>query len=295
MPDTLSRLSARLAGFGTIMAVLIAALGAPSALAQPTPTAKEAVTIPIFIDPERRIERRDLPRGTTLRFVTEEDFPPFNYIGRDGALVGFNVDLARAICAELNTGCTIQARKWDLLLPAIDKGEAEAVIASHRISLDLRRDYELSMPVMRVPARFVGRKDRAIPSASLADLAGRSVAVVGGSAHEAYLNAFFPALKLIRHDKLDDVFVALQKGEADLVFADGVSAAFWLNGAQAAECCGFVGGPYTESRFFGEGAAIVMRRDSNDLRQAIDHALWRIARDGRYARLYLKHFPVPFY
>ena len=151
------------------------------------------------------------------------------------------------------------------------------------------------MPVMRVPARFVGRKDRTIPSASLADLAGRNVAVVGGSAHEAYLNAFFPALKLIRHDKLDDVFAALQKGEADLVFADGVSAAFWLNGAQAAECCGFVGGPYTESRFFGEGAAIVMRRDSNDLRQAIDHALWRIARDGRYARLYLKHFPVPFY
>lgn len=283
------------AGYGAVFAGLLLTVSPGFSQTAPSTDVRETVAIPGFIDPERRIDRRDLPRGTTIRFVTEEDFPPFNFVGRDGALAGFNVDLARAICAELGTGCTIQPRKWDFLLPAVDRGEADAVIASHRISTDLRREYELSLPTIRVPARFAARRDKEIVSADLKALAGRTVAVVGGSAHEAYLNAFFPALKLARFERLDLAFDAARKGEADLVFADGVATAFWLNGAIAAGCCAFVGGPFTESRYFGEGAAVVMRRGNSDLRQAIDYALWRISRDGRYARLYLKHFPVPFY
>lgn len=254
-----------------------------------------AFMIPGFIDPERRLERRDLPRNTTLRFVTEEDFPPFNYVGRDGALAGFNIDLARAICAELNANCTIQPRRWDLLLPAVERGEADAVIAAHRITADLRRQYEVSLPTHRSPARFAARRDRAIASADLRDIQGKSVAVVGGSAHEAFLNAFFPSIRLTRFDRLDQALAATRTGETDLVFGDGVTIAFWMNGSDSLDCCGFVGGPFTEGRYFGEGAGIVMRRGNTDLRSAIDYALWRISRDGRFAKLYLKHFPIPFY
>ena len=259
------------------------------------PVAQGSVAIPGFIDPERRIERRELPRGTGIRFVTEEDFPPFNYVGRDGALAGFNIDLARAICAELNANCTIQPRRWDLLLPAVERGEADAVIASHRITSDLRREYEVSLPTHRAPARFAARRDKGIASAELKDLAGKTVAVVGGSAHEAFLNAFFPAIRLTRFERMEQAFDATRRGETDLAFGDGVAIAFWMNGSESQGCCGFVGGPFTESRYFGEGAGIVMRRGNADLRHAVDYALWRINRDGRYAKLYLKHFPISFY
>lgn len=263
--------------------------------AGPKPPSRDPLVIPGFIDPERRLERRELPRGAGIRFVTEEDFPPFNYVGRDGALAGFNIDLARAICAELNASCTVQPRRWDLLLPAVERGEADAVIAGHRITGELRRAYEVSLPTHRSPARFAARRDKAIPSADLRDLAGKSVAVVGGSAHEAFLNALFPATRLARFEKLDDALAATGRGETDLVFGDGVAVAFWMNGSSSLDCCAFVGGPFTESRYFGEGAGIVMRRGNADLRNAVDYALWRITRDGRYAKLYLKHFPIPFY
>jgi polar amino acid transport system substrate-binding protein len=254
-----------------------------------------AVTVPIVIDPDRRLEKRDLPRGTPLRFVTEEEFPPFNYIGRDGRLAGFNIDLAREICAELGAQCTIQPRRWDLLLPSLDQNEAEAVIAAHRITPELAARYELSLPTHRSPARFAGRRALGLASAQAADIRGRSVAVVGGSAHEAFLNAFFPAATLRRFDRFDSALEAMRRGEADLVFGDGIAIAFWLNGSESLGCCTFVGGPFTESRFFGEGAAIVMRLGNATLRAAINYALWRISRDGRYAKLYLKHFPVPYY
>jgi polar amino acid transport system substrate-binding protein len=255
----------------------------------------EPVFVPLVIDPDRRIERRDLPRGASIRFVTEEDYPPFNYLGRDGVLVGFHVDLARSICAELSVPCTIQTRRWDLLLPALEAGEADAVIAAHRITPDLRERYEMSLPTHRVPARFIARSGTLPAAGDFRQLAGRSVAVIGGSAHEAYLNAFFPGIRISRHEKLEATLKALQRAEADLVFADGIALAFWLNGAASQGCCVFYGGPVLESRFFGEGAGLVVRQGNTTLRAAIDYALWRLNRDGRYAKLFLKHFPMPFY
>ena len=56
---------------------------------------------PDFWDPRRRPERPDLSRISIIRFLTETDYPPFNYAGADGAPAGFNVDLARLICEEI--------------------------------------------------------------------------------------------------------------------------------------------------------------------------------------------------
>lgn len=251
--------------------------------------------IPTVIDPARRLERRDRMRVQTIRFLTEDDFPPFHYLGKDGQLSGFNIDLARAICAELNVQCSIQARRWEGLLPALDANDGDAVIASHRIDAALRRSHQVSMPVYRVPARFAGRKGALPASVEVEALAGQRVAVVAGSAHEAYLNALFPRLELLRFPALPEALEAMRRGEADLAFGDGVTIAFWLNGSESLACCTFFGGAFTESRFFGEGAGIVFRQNATELRDAVDFALWRINRDGRFAKLYLKHFPVPFY
>ncbi len=46
-----------------------------------------------------------------IRFLTETDYPPFNFTGPDGNPAGFNVDLARLICEEIKVTCTIQMRR----------------------------------------------------------------------------------------------------------------------------------------------------------------------------------------
>src|SRR5262249_49349240 len=68
----------------------------------PTPSqAATPVAIPSFWDPKRRPELPDLSRLSQIRFLTEIDYPPFNFAGPDGSHAGFNVDLARMICEEL--------------------------------------------------------------------------------------------------------------------------------------------------------------------------------------------------
>ena len=66
----------------------------------------------------------------------------------------------------------------------------------------------------------------------------------------------------------------------------------WLAGEESGDCCVFKGGPYTESRYFGEGVGIAVRKEDADLRRAMDWALARLAARGVYAEIYAKYFPV---
>lgn len=282
-----------------IVSLLVAGELAGAALAQPAPPAggegAAPVAIPGYWDPRRRSERVDLTRVPQIRFLTEEDYPPFNYAGPDGAPVGFNVDLARAICEELGVPCTIQVRRFDTLTDSLDRNAGDAIIASLAITPDIRRRYEVSDRYLDQPARLVMRRDTRLAEATPEALAGRSIAVVAGTAHEAYLRAFFRQSAIRTHPTLADAQKALAGRDVDLLFGDGVTLAFWLNGTASAECCRFLGGPFTESRYFGDGLAIVMRRGNEPLRNAVNHALRRLWEKGVYADLYLKAFPVGVY
>src|SRR4249919_3707818 len=80
----------------------------------------DPMAVPGFWDPRRRPERPDLSRITIIRFLTETDYPPFNYAGPDGNPAGFNVDLARMICEEIQVQCTVQMRRFDTLISALN-------------------------------------------------------------------------------------------------------------------------------------------------------------------------------
>ena len=87
-----------------------------------------------------------------LRFVTDSDYPPFHYFDEEGALTGFNVDMARAICEALAVDCEVRPVYWDDLFTKLDAGEADAAIASIRIDADALTKADLRSVIMRHPA-----------------------------------------------------------------------------------------------------------------------------------------------
>jgi polar amino acid transport system substrate-binding protein len=261
-----------------------------------TPSVKaDPMEVPGFWDPRRRPERPDLSRISVIRFLTETDYPPFDYAGADGAPAGFNVDLARLICEEIKVQCTIQMRRFDTLIDSLNKNDGDAVIASIAPTPDMRKRVDFSDPYYRVPARFVVRKDSKIDEIRPEALEGKKIAVVAGTAQEAYLKELFTEAELHPYPTPEAARAALKKGEVDLLFGDGISLAFWLNGTDSAGCCVFRGGPYTESRFFGEGIGIAVRRNNDLLREALNWALFRVWESGRFTDLWLRYFPIsPF-
>ncbi|MBV8792955.1 MAG: transporter substrate-binding domain-containing protein, partial [Pseudolabrys sp.] len=216
---------------------------------QETPQGRiDPSTVPGFWDPRRRPERPDLTRIAGIRFLTEIDYPPFDYAGPDGQPAGFNVDLARALCEEIKVTCTIQMRRFDTLIDSLNGNQGDAVIASLAVTPDMRRRVDFSDPYYRTPARFVSRKDVEVDDVKPEALEGKKVGVVTGTAHEAYLRTLFTELDLHPYPNADDARAALRRGEVDLLFGDGISLAFWLNGTDSAGCCMFRGGPFLESR-----------------------------------------------
>ncbi|WP_244670547.1 transporter substrate-binding domain-containing protein [Rhodoplanes elegans] len=294
---TLDQKRVKIALLAGLAAGLVGAIGGPGPLAPATAhaqTASPGLPIPGFWDPKRRPERPDL-RLTLIRFMSEVDYPPFNYAGPDGNPAGFNIDLARAICDELKIACTIQMRRFDTLVESLTENRGDAAIASIAVMPETRKKIDFSDPYYRPVARFAARRGAGLDTVLPERVEGKKIAVVAGTAHEAYLKALFTEAELKPYPTAEDARAALQKGEVDLLFGDGYGLAFWLNGADAGGCCTFVGGPFVESRYFGEGVGIAVKKGNDQLRMAMNWALFRLWEKGKFADLWLKYFPInPF-
>jgi polar amino acid transport system substrate-binding protein len=273
--------------------LVLATIAADTAAAQPRGDA--AAGVPGFWDPKRRPERPDFTRISIIRFLTEVDYPPFNYPGPDGNPAGFNIDLARLLCDELKVNCTVQMRRFDTLVEALTENRADAAIASLAVTRDARRRIDFTDPYYRSPARFVARRDSPVEDVRPERLEGRKVAVVAKTAHEAYLRSFFTEVEVRPYPDAEAAREALRRGEVDLLFGDGIALAFWINGSDSANCCAFRGGPFTESRYFGEGIGIAVRRGNETLRLALNWGLFRLWEKGQFTDLWLRYFPIsPF-
>lgn len=237
----------------------------------------------------------DGPRRVVLRFLTENDFPPFNFLDEEGQLTGFNVDLARAICLEAKMACDIKERPWDELLLALKRKDADAVAAGHMITEATLQQADFSIPYLHTPGRFAVRREAEKRDITPTALEGQRVAVIRGSAHEAYLKAFFRDSRIEVHPSSDSAREALANGEVDYLFDDGISLSFWLNGTLSRQCCEFRGGPFLEARYFGDGIAIAIAKGDEQMKAIVDAALARLRESGRLEELVGRYFPYRIY
>lgn len=251
--------------------------------------------IPVFFDPDRRVPKPDLSTVKSIRFLTTDDFPPFHFALPNGTLAGFDIDLARIICSDLKLACTVQIRRFDTLIPQIKGGKDDALIAAVANTSATRADLSFTAPYYTTPARFVSKTKTGLKNMTPEGLAGHKVGVEASTAHEAYLRTFFPKSTLKSYPDRVALRGALQKGEVEAIFGDAIALSQWLNSDDARECCAFQGGPFTESRFFGNGVSIAVAKNNRALRQVLDFELAELTKNGTYADLYLKYFPIGIY
>lgn len=270
-----------------MIAILIAPLPATvsAALAQ-APTASEQPSIAPPPAPPGTGTRRFV-----IRFLTDSEFPPFHYYDEDGVLTGFDVDLARAVCLELGTQCDVRALAWNELLPALRRGEADAVIAAQRITPSLLRDFDVTDRYFYTTAWFAGLRGGPRQAITPEQLERRRIAVARGSPHEAYLRTFFRESVIETTETVEQARDAVRQGRADFVFGDGIGLVFWVNGSLSQDCCELKGGPFFEPKFFGDGLAITVPRQDVELKRMINRTLERLRRNGRYEELMLRYFP----
>lgn len=270
-------------GWGRTLLALLLALCATPALAQ---------ALPYHSDPSAREILPSLSPVPAIRFLTTTDFPPFNFRDAGGELIGFNVDLARRICTEVNVACTIQAWPWEQAADALADSQGDALIAGLDMSPENGKRFDFSATYLALPGRFVTRSAD-IATFDAAALAGKNIAVRGGSVHEAFVKRYLPGANITPFATEVEALAAVQNRAADLFFGDAMRASFWLN--ENLDCCGFAGDAYFRPAQFGEGLSIAVPAGNDAVRHAIDWALIRLKENGTLDELYLRWFPVGFY
>jgi polar amino acid transport system substrate-binding protein len=289
------------APFGVDIALSIAAFAL--AAAQPTSQSEVAKTqraakdeiVPDLWQGGVSRSKPDLKGLARLRFVTDSDYPPFHYYDEEGALTGFNVDMARAICEALTVECQVEAVDWDDLFKSLDNDEADAAIASIRIDPETLKRADLTQRYYATPARFIARKASELRDVRPETVSGVKIAVQRGTGHEAYLRQYFPEAELVVFDTGEQAQLAVKSGQAELAFGDGVGLIFWLNGVMSEQCCEFRGGPFFDAKFFGEGVGIAVKKGNRQLANILNYALEQVHASGRYEGLFLRYFPMSFF
>jgi polar amino acid transport system substrate-binding protein len=264
-------------------------LAPATALAQADPAPAEDVPTAAEADADEPSKR------VVVRFLTEADFPPFNFYDEDGTLVGLNVDLARAICMELNTACDIKVRPWGELLLALRRGEADAVIAAHTVTPQSLAEVDFTDRYFQTPGRFAARRGEETTDITPETLESKRIGVAKNSPHEAFLRTFFRSSAVQAFENADLARDALIQGQVDYIFDDGIGLIFWLHGTASKRCCELKGGPYLEPKYFGDGIAIAVPKTDSQIKTLINGALARLRANGRLDELVERYFPVKVY
>ncbi|MEM1287645.1 MAG: transporter substrate-binding domain-containing protein [Pseudomonadota bacterium] len=246
-----------------------------------------------FVNPRSRIALPEPMPGPVLRFVIADDFPPFAYVDGAGRLAGVHPDLIRRLCRTLDLACTVQARRFDQVLSAIDEDPNDLVlVAGLAVSPENADRLAFSLPYFRFAGRFVGRRT----ADETEDWTERArIGVIENTTHEAFLNDGFASATIETYEDQAALLQALRRGDVSHIFSDAVDLAFWLASPASGNCCRFFGTPFFSNDYFGNGLTLAVPRRQPQLLQALNSALARLESSGELEIVMLTAFPIdPF-
>lgn len=230
------------------------------------------------------------PDWKKIRIGVEGAYPPFSEIGADGQLKGFEIDLARAWCAQMKADCQLVQQEFDGLIPALQARKIDVVVASMSITEPRKRVIAFVGPYMHNPAHFVAKAGAPF-TLTAAGLKGKRIGVQRSTTHSTYIERTFPQSEIVRYASQDQVFLDLKAGRVDLVLADKVAIGLGFLAKPDGKGFAFVG-PDIDDPVFGLGSGVGMRKaDAATLGPKFSAAMTALLANGTFKTLNAKYFP----
>lgn len=222
----------------------------------------------------------------TIRFATEATYAPFEMFDANNQIVGFDVDLANAMCGKINATCTFTHQSFDSLIPSLKFRRFDALMAGIDITPDRQKQVDFTDTYYANSAEFIAVKDKIT---SPAQLKGKKIGVQNGTTHQKYIMEQLKDMSTVPYDNYQAAILDLQSGRIDAVFGDTAVADEWLK-AKGNENLAVVGDKVTDPEYFGIGLGIAVRKGNKDLQDKLNKAMSEVKADGTYDVIYKKWF-----
>jgi len=230
-----------------------------------------------------------------VRIGSEGAYPPFNSIDASGNLVGFDIDIANALCAAAAYECSFVIQDWDGMIPALQAGKFDAIIASMGITEKRKEVVDFTRKYYNAPAKFIAAEAASFDFAQPAGLDGVTVGVQGSTIHEDYVRAMWPQAEVVTYATQDEANADLVSGRVDLVMANSIVLLEGFFKTEEAQGFAFAGPDFYDPAFHGEGAGIAIRKGEQDLIDGFNQAIDRIRADGTYQAISDRYFGMDIY
>lgn len=229
-----------------------------------------------------------------IRIGVEGAYPPFSEKTADGELIGFDIDIAKALCEKMNAECELVEQDWDGIIPALLAKKYDAIVASMSITEERKKRVDFSNKYYNTPARFAA-KDGAFADDKPETLAGKTIGVQRGTIHDDFITNEYPDSDIKRYGTQEEAYLDLTAGRLDAIAADSLAISDGFLKTDAGKGYSFFGVPHNEVKYFGEGAGIAVRKGEDDLREAFNKAIMEIRADGTYEEIQAKYFDFDIY
>ncbi|HBO38290.1 MAG TPA: arginine ABC transporter substrate-binding protein [Pasteurellaceae bacterium] len=214
-----------------------------------------------------------------ITFAMEPSYPPFELTNEKGEIIGFDVDVANAICKEIQATCHFKSQAFDALIPSLRAKRFDAAISAIDITEARARQVSFSDPYYDSSASFITVKGKA-------DLTtAKNIGVQNGTTFQQYVVAEAKQYAPKSYTSLQDAILDLKNGRIDIIFGDTAVLADML--AKESELA-FVGEKVNNKKYFGNGLGIAVNKSNGDLVTDLNKGLAAIKASGEYQKIYDK-------
>lgn len=225
-----------------------------------------------------------------LRVAVDPTYEPFVFKKETGELAGFNIDFSNAVCEELKRKCVFVEQVWDSMIPGLQSRRYDVIISDMSITEARKRVIDFTDRYYKTPSTIVIKKS--VPFTDESSLKGLTLGVLKGSTQERYAFGELEkhGVKVIPYEAQDQVYLDIRAGRLDGTVADRaeVTGGF-LSKPEGAEYTA-VGRDLLDSKYFGEGMGIALRKGQPELKAQLNEAIKTLRANGKYEQISAKYF-----
>ena len=215
----------------------------------------------------------------------EGAYPPFNNKNPSGQVVGFDYDIAMALCAKMKAECEVVTSDWDGIIPALNAKKYDFIVSSLSITEDRKQAVDFTDPYYSNKQQFVAKKGVEFKT-DIDSLKSKQLGTQRSTQAATWLEDNVGGdIKL--YDTQENAYLDLSSGRVDGLLADKYAIYGWLKDDPAGKDYEFKGDPINEDDKVG----IALRKGESDLRTKLNLALKEIKEDGTYKKINDKYFP----
>ena len=214
-----------------------------------------------------------------LTFAMEPSYPPFETTNEKGEIIGFDVDVANAICKEIQATCKFKGEAFDALIPNLKAKRFDASISAIDITDARAKQVLFSDAYYDSTASYVTLKGKSTLESA------KNIGVQNGTTFQQYTVAETKQYTTKAYASLQSAILDLKSGRIDMIFGDTAVLADMISKEPEMQ---FVGEKVANKKYFGNGLGIAMHKSNKELAEQLNKGLAAIKANGEYQKIYDK-------